>query len=189
MIPVGQPYRPAGKLDARSVLITTILGTTAAVLGAALIWLWEWSPIPTLVGVTAIVQGIGVGAVMAFAVQRLRMRNPRLVATVGFACGLLIALLVHYGHYMHLVTAVSDQLRGEIAQNKTMPEGERQKLLARLDADPAAFIDPMLVLQTGHSGFLGSMIYRNEQGVLLKGNPVTGTILWILWGAEALSWR
>jgi hypothetical protein len=62
MIPVGQPYRPAGTLDARSILITTILGTAVAVLGAALVWLWEWSPIPTLVLLTPLVQGAAVGA-------------------------------------------------------------------------------------------------------------------------------
>ena len=62
MIPVGQPYVPAGALDARSVLITTILGTTAAVIAAALVWVWEWSPIPTLLILTPLLQGLAVGA-------------------------------------------------------------------------------------------------------------------------------
>ena len=184
MIPVGQPYRPAGTLDARSILITTILGVTAAVIGAAVVWLWEWSPIPTLVVITPIVQGAGVGAVMAFAVGRLRMRNPRLVATVGFACGLLSIVLVHYGHYIRMVTAAAGEC-GRVAQDKAMPEGERQAILAQLDADPAAFIDPMLVRKTGHSGFLGSLVLRNQQGIWSRAT-VTGTFLWILWGVEAL---
>jgi hypothetical protein len=186
MIPVGEAYRPAGTLDARSILITTILGTTAAVLGAALVWLWEWSPIPTLVIVTPLAQGAGVGAVMAFAVGRLGIRNPRVVATVGFACGLLSVVLVHYGHYLHLVTVVTTELRTAIAQDKTIPEAERQAKLQALDSDPAGFIDPFLKLKTGHSGFLGSLLLRNEQGVRLRSSVVTGTFLWILWGAEAL---
>ena len=186
MIPVGQPYRPAGTLDAKSILITTILGTTAAVIGAAIVWLWEWSPIPTLLLITPMVQGIGVGGVMAFAVRRLRMRNPRIVAVVGFACGLLSIVLVHYGHYLHLVSATADDLRTRITQDEAMPEGQRQSLLAQLDTDPTMFIDRILVQKTQHAGFLGSLFLRNEQGVRLKSTVVSGTFLWILWGAEAL---
>ncbi len=186
MIPVGQPYRPAGTLDVRSVLITIILGVTAAVIGAAVIWLWERSPIPTLVIVTPIIQGMGVGGAMAFAVGRLRMRNPKLVTAVGCACGLLSIGLVHYGHYVSMVTSATDEMRGEIAQNKSIPEEQRKVLLEQLDADPAGFIDPMLVQMTGHSGFVGSLLLRNQQGIVIKRAPVTGIFLWIIWGVEAL---
>jgi hypothetical protein len=186
MIPVGQPYRPAGTLDVRSILITTILGVTAAVIGAAFIWLWEWSPIPTLVIVTPIIQGMWVGGVMAFAVGRLRMRNPNLVFAVGCACGLLSIGLVHYGHYMSMVTSAAGEMRGEIVRDKSIPEGQRKALLERLDDDPASFIDPMLRRMTGHSGFLGSLFLRNQQGITIKRMPLTGILLWILWGAEAL---
>jgi hypothetical protein len=186
MIPIGQPYRPAGALDARSILITSILGTTAAVIGAAFVWLWEWSPIPTLLLLTPILQGLAVGAVMAFAVGRLRMRNPRIVATVGFVCGLLSIGLVHYGHYLHMVSAAAAQLRIEIVQDQTIAADQRQLLLAKLDADPSQFVNAMLVQQTQHSGFLGSLFLRNAQGVRLKSSVVTGTMLWILWAGEAL---
>jgi hypothetical protein len=186
MIPVGQPYSPAGTLDAKSILITAILGTTAAVIGAALVWLWELSPIPTLLLITPLLQGLVVGAVMAFAVGRLRMRNPRVVGLVGFACGLLSIVFVHYGHYLHLVSATASQLRNDVAQDKSMPEGERKSLLAQLDADPGQIVDAILAQRTQHSGFLGSLILRNEQGVRLKSNLVSGTLLWILWGGEAL---
>jgi hypothetical protein len=187
MIPVGQPYRPAGPLDVKSILITTILGTTAGVIGAALVWLWEWSRIPTLLLVTPMIQGAVIGGVMAFAVVRLRMRNPRILALAGFVCGLLSIMLVHYGHYLSMVTTVAGELRTEVSQDKVMPEGERQSLLAQIDTDPAGFIDRILVPKTGHSGFLGSLFLRNEQGVRLKSTQVTGTFLWILWGAEALA--
>src|SRR6185312_14543370 len=170
----------AGTLDVRSILITVILGTTAAVIGAAIVWLWEWSPIPTLVILTPIIQGVGIGLVMTFVVERLRMRNPKLVGTVGFACGLLSILLVHYGHYLHLVTTVADEVRTELAQDKSIPEAKRSEILARLDEDPAAFVNPLLKMKTGHSGFIGSLIIRNEQGVRLKNSPVSGMFLWIL---------
>jgi hypothetical protein len=187
MIPVGQPYRPAGTLDAKSILITTILGTTAAVIGAALIWLWEWSPIPTLLLLTPMLQGLGVGIVMAFAIGRLRIRNPRVVAVVAFACGLLSVALVHYGHYLHLVSTIAGELRNEIAEDKSIPEGKRQSLLAQLDTDPARIVDPLLAQQTQHSGFLGSLFLRNAQGVTLRSFVVSGAFLWILWFAEALA--
>jgi hypothetical protein len=187
MIPVGQPYRPAGTLDARSMLITTTLGVTAGMIGAGLVWLWEWSPIPTFVILTSLIQGLGVGAVMAFAVGRLRMRNPWVVAIVGFACGLLSAGLVHYGHYLHMVSQIAEHTRAEISEDKTLPEPERKSLLARLDADPAAFVDPYFIQETHHSGFLGSLILRSEEGFRLERTPVTGTFVWIIWGVEALA--
>jgi hypothetical protein len=186
MIPVGQPYRPAGTLDARSILITTILGTTVAVLGAALVWLWEWSPIPTLVFLTPLVQGAAIGAVMSFAIGRLGMRNPGLVGVVGFACGLMSVALVHYGHYLHMVSAIAGELRPQIGQDKSIAEADRQSALAALDTNPARFVDPLLAKMTGHSGFLGSLFLRNEQGVMLKSTKVTGFLLWLLWGGEAL---
>jgi hypothetical protein len=186
MIPVGQPYRPEGTPSLRSILITTILGVTAAVLCAAVVWLWEWSPIPTLLVITPLIQGVGVGAAMSFAIGRLGMRNPRLVAVVGFACGLLSIALVHYGHYLHMVSQVAGELRTEVAQDKTAPDAARQAALAQLDANPARSVDEFLVASTGHKGFLGSLFLRNEQGVMLKSLKVTGIFLWLLWGFEAL---
>ena len=112
MIPVGQPYRPSGTPDIRSILITSILGVSAAVIGAAIVWLWELSRIPTLVILTPLLQGLAVGLVMAFAIGRLRLRNPLFVTAVALACGLLSSSLVHYGHYVHMVSTTAGQLRG-----------------------------------------------------------------------------
>jgi hypothetical protein len=139
MVPIGQSYRPAGTLDVRSILILTIVGVTAAIILAPLFWLWEWGPIPTLILVTPMLQGAAVGLVMAFVVGRLRMRNPRLVGVVAFACGLLSIGLVHYGHYLDMVAVVSEQFRAEIARDRSLPEDERRARLARLNADPAGY--------------------------------------------------
>jgi hypothetical protein len=187
MIPVGEPYRPAGTFDAKSILITTILGTTAGMIGAALVWLWERSPIPTLVLLTPMIQGAGVGLVMTFAIGRLRLRNPWIVGVVGFACGLFSAVLVHYGHYLNMAREIAAEARTQISQEKTIPEGERTALLAKLDSDPAAYGDEVIARHTQHSGFVGSLIWRNEQGVMIKNSAVTGVFLWILWGGEALA--
>jgi hypothetical protein len=185
MVAIGQPYRPAGTLDVRSILITLILGVTAAVLGAAVIWLWEWSPIPTLVVLTHCIQGLFVGGVMAFAVDRLRLRNPRFIATVGFACGLLSIALVHYGHYLSMVTSSTAALRSQVVEDRTIPEPQRKALLEQLDADPAGVFDQTLVRMTGHSGFIGSLFLRSELGFTIKGRHESGTFVWVLWGFEA----
>jgi hypothetical protein len=153
MIPIGQAYSPAGVLDARSILITSILGVSAGVAGAALVWVWELSPIPTLVILTALLQGAAIGWAMSFAVGRLRIRNPRIVATVGFVCGLLSVGLVHYGHYLHMVSTTAGQMRSDIAEDQKIAEGERQAILAQIDADPSRAVSAMLLEQTGHSGF------------------------------------
>ncbi len=186
MVPIGQPYRPAGSLDVRSILITVILGVTAAVIGAAVVWLWERSPIPTFVVVTHCVQGMFVGGVMAFAVGRLRMRTPTLIAVVGFACGLLSVFFVHYGHYVSMVTSAASELRVQVAQDPTIPEARRKEMLDKLDTDPASVVDKLLAMRTGHAGFIGSLFLRNEQGFTIKGQHHTGTFVWVLWGFEAL---
>ena len=86
MVPVGQPYHPAGTLDARSILITTILGTTAAVIGAALVWLWELSPIPTLLLLTPLLQEPDLfalpGAAAASLVEAVRENDHSRIATL-----------------------------------------------------------------------------------------------------------
>ncbi|MHB1557518.1 MAG: hypothetical protein ACYC61_08565 [Isosphaeraceae bacterium] len=186
MVPIGQPYRPAGSLDVRSMLITVILGVTAAVIGAAVVWLWERSPIPTFVVITHLVQGMFVGGVMAFAVGRLRMRTPLLIAVVGFACGWLSVFFVHYGHYVSMVTSAASELRVQVVQDPTIPEARRKEILDQLDTDPASVVDKLLAMRTGHSGFIGSLFLRNEQGFTIKGRHETGTFVWVLWGFEAL---
>lgn len=186
MVPIGQLYRPAGTLDIRSTLITVILGVTAAVIGAAVVWLWERSPIPTLVVLTPCIQGMFVGGVMAFAVGRLRMRNPRLIAMVGFTCGLLSIFFVHYGHYVSMVTSAAEEIRVQVVQDPALPEARRKELLDKLDSDPASVVDRLLAMRTGHSGFIGSMFLRNEQGFTIKGQHHSGTFVWIMWGFEAL---
>ncbi len=186
MIPVGQTYRPAGQFELRSILVTAILGTVTAILGAVLIWLWEISPLPTLVLITPILQGIIVGGVFGYMVGRLQMRNPRIAAVVAFSCGLLSYSLVHVGHHLQAVSSIAAELRSSIESDASVPAEKKSELLAKIDADPAAMVDPFLVMRTGSSGLLGTLKLRNELGVQVKGAHVTGWFLWLLWGAEAL---
>ncbi len=183
MTAVGQTYRASGPIDVRSILTTTILGAVVAVVGAGVVWLWEISPIPTLVLLTPILQGAVVGGALGFMIGRLHLRNPRLVGFVGFLCGLLSITLVHYGHHLHLVGQIAENLREQAAG---APPEERDAILKELDAHPTEVVDQVLLRATGHSGFLGTMMLRNEQGVMIKNSTVNGGGLWALWGFEAL---
>jgi|GEM_PF-5160017 len=186
MIPVGQPYRATGPIEIQPVLITIILGIVTGIFGAGLVWLWESSPIPTLMILTPIIQGIIVGSAFGFMVGRLQMRNPRLVGTIAFACGLLSIGLVHFGHHLQLTTEIASQMRHDVESDPELPAQQKQRILKQLDTAPEAAADRFLVMRTGSSGLLGSMKFRNEIGVHLKRTLVTGTVLWGLWAVEAL---
>lgn len=76
MVPLGESYRPDGSFGVRTILVTLILGLTAAVLSAGAVWLWEISPFPTIAIVTSVLQGAAVGGGMAMLVARFkRMRS------------------------------------------------------------------------------------------------------------------
>jgi carbon starvation protein CstA len=135
MTPVGQPYHASGPINIRSITATLILGALTAVLAAMVVWLWEISPIPTFVIITQFAQALLIGWVLAFAIGRLRMRNPGLVLIIGFACGLASVGLVHLGHYIRFVDDVATHYRAEVLADKTLTPEQRQEALAMADTD------------------------------------------------------
>lgn len=186
MVPLGESYRAAGTFDVRSLLASLVLGVTAAVLSAGAIWLWEISPVPTLLILTPLFQGFAVGWVMAMLVTRLKIRNPVLVGAIGFLCGLLSVVLVHYGHHRHILTQIAQSQREHVRGDQSLSEQTRREYLAELDADPDAMANRALIHNTGHGGIVGSLLVRNEIGVTIKRAKVTGWFLWGVWGVEAL---
>ena len=186
MIPVGESYRAAGKIDARAILSATVLGVMTAVGVAFLVWAWELSPIPTLVLLTPLVQGFVIGLVLAGLIGRLKLRHPKLMATVGFACGLASVGLIHYAHYLHFLDQVDGQIKAEVEADDELAPAKKQEILANLAKGSNALANLVLLEKTGHRGFVGSMLLRAEQGVRLKNANLTGWGMWILWGFEAL---
>ena len=186
MVPVGQTYRPEGRIDARSILSATILGVMTAIFAAFMVWLWELSPIPTLVLLTPLIQGVVIGMVLSFLIGRLKLRHPKLMATVAFACGLGSVGLIHYAHYLHFLDQVGTALRAEVEADDDVDPAKKQEVLAKLGGNTSAMADLFLIQKTGHRGFLGSMMLRAEQGVRIKSANLTGWGLWGLWGFEAL---
>jgi hypothetical protein len=186
MTPVGQPYCAAGPISFRSVISTVILGTFTAIVSAAAIWFWESSPIPTLVILTPFLQGLLIGLVMAFAIGRLRMRNPKLLLLIGFTCGLASVAMVHMGHHIRFVQEVAALYRQQVEADGSLTPEQKKEALEVADKEPQAITDAFLLQKTGHSGLIGSILLRSEQGVKIKSATLTGWGLWTLWGFEAL---
>ncbi len=187
MTPVGQVYSAQGPISVQSVLTTLILGTIVAVVGGLAVWGWELSPIPTLVILTPLLQGLVVGLALAFMIGRLHMRNPKLLAVIGFLCGLASIFMVHYGHYVHSVYALKSELETELQSDPALKPADKAIIQEKVAKDPAGMADELFfVPRTGHGGFVGSMLFRNQIGVKIKNSDLTGTGLWILWGFEAL---
>lgn len=185
MTPVGQVYRPEGRIDARSILSATILGVVTAFLAAIVIWAWELSPIPTLVLLTPLAQGLVIGGVLAWLIGRLKLRHPKLMAAVGLACGLASVGLIHYAHYLHFLDEVGRQARAMVEASDEIPAAKKQEILAELAAGKGAVGDEVLADRTGRTGFLGSLIFRAQQGVRIKNAELTGWGVYILWACEA----
>ena len=186
MIPVGEGYRAAGKIDARAILSATVLGVMTAVGVAFLVWAWELSPIPTLVLLTPLVQGCVIGLVLVGLIGRLKLRHPKLMATVGFACGLASVGLIHYAHYLHFLDQVDGAIKAEVAADDELVPAQKQEILANLAKGSNEMANLVLLEKTGHPGFVGSMFFRAKQGVRIKNANLTGWGMWILWGFEAL---
>jgi hypothetical protein len=183
---VGLPYRPSGAFGVRDTVAMLILGVVVAALGAGVIWLWEISPIPTLMILTPLAQGALIGFALAAMVKRLRIRNPLLAGTVGIACGLLSVGLVHYGHHLRMVSMIHREFAENIQHARDRTDAERTEALARFERNPGPTIDAAIKqVSGGWGGFAGTMMIRNQQGVTLRRAHVTGWGLWLLWAGEA----
>src|SRR5262249_12380426 len=141
MVPVGQPYQSSGEFEIRGVLSMLILGALTAAIAAGIVWLWEISPIPTLLILTPLLQGALLAVVLAALVSRLRFRNAFLATAIGFACGLLSIGLVHYGHYLSLVSSMRAALMENVQNDKDLTEEERKKILAQVEENPNRLVD------------------------------------------------
>ncbi len=183
MTPVGESYRSPVGFDASKALAALILGLLAAILTAALIWLWEISPVPTLLIITSMIQGLILGGLMAFLIHRLKIHTRWLGFLLGLTSGLLSLVLVHLGHYLFFVFTVIPR---DIAGEPTLKPQQKQVLLALYRAAPIRFADQLLIAETGHGGFPGYMMLRASSGEKLEHSTITGLALWGLWTFEGL---
>ena len=108
------------------------------------------------------------------------------MATVAFACGLASVGLIHYAHYLHFLDQIDTAIKAEVEADDNLLPAKKQEILANLAKGSNEMANLVLLENTGHQGFLGSMMLRAQQGVQIKSANLTGWGLWILWGFEAL---
>jgi hypothetical protein len=186
MIPVGQHYRASGPINLRLILSTLILGTVTACAAALAVWAWESSPIPTLLILTPILQGLLIGVVLGLVIGRLKLRNVFILSFMGFICGLTSVGLVHVGHHIRFVKSVVEALPGQLQSDETITPEQKAQMLAFANKEPYKFVDQILKDQTDYPGLAGSLIWRAQQGVEIKNTRLEGWAVGVLWGIEAL---
>jgi hypothetical protein len=183
MVPVGECYRSPWGFSPAQGLAALVLGLVGAAGTAGLIWVWEWSGIPTLVVITSLIQGGILGGVLAYLVQRLRLRSTFLAVVLGLFCGLASVALVHLGHYLYYVNIEFGRL---IQQDEQLDPAQRDKLYQLYQRNHTKFVDAVLDEQTGHKGLLGYMIARSKEGFEIRGTHWTGWAVIGMWIFEAL---
>ena len=153
------------------------------------VWLWEWSPIPTLLLITPLLQGLVVGAVMAFAVGRLRMRNPRVVGAGRFR----LRFAQHRAGPLWPLPPPGLGDRQPVADRcrpgQVDSRGRSAVAAGAARHGSGRIVDAMLAQRTQHSGFLGSLFLRNEQGMRIKSNLIPGRCSGSSGAARRCWWR
>lgn len=183
MIPVGECYRSPWGFSPAQALAALVLGSLGAAGSAGLIWVWEWSGIPTLVVFTSLIQGGILGGVLAYLVHRLKLRSALLAGLLGLLCGLMSVALVHIGHYLYFVNVEFGQV---IEQDERLAPAEKARLLQLYQRNHTQFVNAILDQQTGHKGIVGFMIARSEEGFEIRGAHWTGWAVVGLWIFEAV---
>jgi hypothetical protein len=186
MIPVGQRYKPTGQFEPIGTILAAAGCLILAAVAGGVVWLWEISPIPQLLVLTSILQGLGVGLGAYWLFRKVRLRNPFIATVIAFAGGAFSIGLVHYGLYLYFIHVFRNSVHQRYADDPDVDMAEVDRKL------PSIIDDKVLYPKTGHRGFVGFMILRNQQGEQIghagtSGAPVTGAFLWGLWAVEALA--
>lgn len=183
MTSVGETYRPPLGFSTSHALAALILGLMSASLAAALVWFWEISPIPTLLVATSALQGIILGGLLGFAIDQLRLPNPRLALGIGLIVGLFSVAVVHLSHYAYFALS---EVPAEIASESDLLPEQQQALISLHRAAPFRFTDEVLRGETGQGGPFGYLKLRANIGEQIGKLPIQGPAAWGLWIFEGL---
>src|SRR3978361_52265 len=94
MIPIGECYRPTGLFEPIGTILAAAAAMVLAAAVALVIWIWDISPIPQLLILTSILQGVAVGFGAYTLFRKVRLRNPFIATVIAFICGALSIFLV-----------------------------------------------------------------------------------------------
>src|SRR5258706_16234155 len=70
-------YHATGKVHVPGLLLALAGGLIAAILAALAAWVWMYFNLPSYLVLPMIMQGLVVGAVLAYLFRRARLRNPQ----------------------------------------------------------------------------------------------------------------
>jgi hypothetical protein len=133
-----------------------------------------------IVLISPVMVGIVGGYIVKFGVRIAKIRN---LVRVAILVGLVAAAIYgtyHYSRYIHFRSEAFDELAPKLTKVSGVKKMEAVDLL----------IDLSLEKETGHTGFLGYMLYRAKRGVSIgrfySGNGLNlGPIFsWIYWMLE-----
>lgn len=177
---VSTPNNPV-----RAMLMLTVGLALSAGVGVGF-FLWA-ARFPTIVGVTQIVQGLVVAAILFELANRLRPGRSALVALIAALCGALSITVVWAGLYCQFVYQQADTYQQNLLLLSYKADVNDQLIDAR--QHPYRTVDQIvLVPVTGRAGPLGYAMLRQEQGIDILGRRhIDGQAVCWIWLGEALA--
>src|SRR5688572_7526782 len=106
-------YRPPRRLRLRPILLATLLSLLAAILAAAVIFLWHLSPVPIYIAATGVVQGGILVGLLILAFRWSKLHSPLVAGALCVIAAFASATLVHYALYLRDVYQFRNEIRQE----------------------------------------------------------------------------
>jgi hypothetical protein len=151
----SQPPQPASlQRSVGTVILVTVLVVWGLIVGLTV---GLFSHLIYIVFLFPLAMGINGGKMIAYAIQKAKLRTVSQLIVLSALSAIVIYGAFHYTRYIGFqVTAVMQIYSGLFGETE---EGNLQVT--------QAFLDYALEEETGHSGFLGYMLYEAKQGTAI----------------------
>jgi len=161
-------YRPTNAFQPKSALLGAIGGVLCAAIAAAVVVLWHMSPVPVIIGLSGLVQGIILGLLLRSAFRRAKIRSMPTAIMLCIFCGVFSGILTYAGLYVNRVYSMQSEIRKRIAGRENESGGTA--LLFNMSQRPFHFYDAfVLEPETKHGGLIG--FFLSKKSVTLGGEP------------------
>jgi hypothetical protein len=172
-----KPYHPSLATPVRGLFLLILAAVVGSAIFGALVSLF--SNLVYLIILFPALMGAIAGGFVAAAVRGGKIRNPAVAIVGAIVAGLVIYGSMWAVDYLQFRNTVKTELVKD--SPKTDP------------ADIEKLIDLGLMMETGQSGFVGYVLYQDQQGVSIgrvtssgKGVNLGPTFSWVYWGIEIL---
>lgn len=162
-------YKPSGKIPVKGIFISLIMAFVITVILSIIYIALQWFiPFIYLNLFIAAGLGFGVGAGVFIAIGAGKIRNTKFEFMLAVLCGLL-AWYCQWALFVSLMYEANGSMGGDMWVRSSF----------NLTGFWYIFSHPEILFQ--------SMLSLNDVGTFaLKHNTVSGTLLWVVWGIEAL---